>query len=113
MIKIDKIPYSKSVVVFAIDYYDMPIKGTCIYKNKLCYFETEMGGWNHITEEFEIDYANIYKLNFFERIKHRINQFTFEVCVGYNYSYKSKEISFIKKRTPKVLFELLYKIYYL
>jgi hypothetical protein len=113
MTKIDKIQYSQTEVVFVMEYYDMPLKGTCIYKNSLCYFETEMGGWDHKTEEFEISYTNIFKLNFFERIKYRINQFTFEVCVGYNYSYKAKEIPFIKKRKPKVLFDLLFKMYYL
>jgi len=73
---------------FVIDHWNYHLVGTCIYNNKLCLFESGEPIYDLKKEELYDVYVNIYDLSWFERQKLKLDQWLFEKCVGYHWSYK-------------------------
>lgn len=89
------------------EHFDVHLSGTCIYKGKLCYFETEY------PEEDEF-YYNIYSLTWQEKLKWLLRQWFFELCIGYHWTYKNnKKVwdGFILRK-PNWLYDFLFRLYY-
>lgn len=102
----DKIGYEFIQFVYIISYYDQPLSGTCMYNNKLHYFQL-----SDIDDEHKT-YYEIHEFNFFERIKFYFKQMMYELCVSDHYVYSNRILN-IKKRKPKFIFDFLYKLYFI
>lgn len=102
-----KVRWDQMHYVFITNFYDVPLTGTCLHEGKLCRFEME---W---VDESDSDYYLVYPLTFVERVKAKINQWCFEVCVGHHWSYGGlRRKSFFYYRRPQWLYKLLFRLYY-
>lgn len=105
--------YLKSIkhpkFVWVQDHWDVHLSGTCIYKDNLCYFETE---YPRNVDNF---YYDIYKLSSWEKVKWTLEQKLFELCVGYHWTYgkdgRKWSNGFILRK-PKWFFNILFNIYH-
>lgn len=92
--------------VFITNYYDKPLSGFCLWNGELHRFE-------ETDESFEKDEYDVYPLTLREKIKARIKQKAFEICVGTHWSYGgSIRRSHFYWRRPKWLHKLLFDVYY-
>ncbi len=106
--------YIKSIkhpkFVWIEDHYDMHLSGICMYRGELCYFKTDY------QPDDENRYYEIYELVWWEKIKWKLEQMLFEICVGYHWTYKNRKRIWnngIKTRKPKWLFRILMELYYI
>lgn len=89
--------------VFISNFYDYPLSGTCLYNNKLHRFEVEDDG----------EYYNVYPLSLWEKVKAKVHQKAFELCVGYHWSWNgNKRSSFFYYRKPEWFYRWLFNVYY-
>ena len=106
---ITTLPYEQVNFKFVSNHYDIHLNGTCMYNGELCDFETDEQDYNN---EKELT-TRIYKLDFNGKIKRLWEQWVFEQCVGFHWSYdngeKGKSFSY---RRPKWLYKLLFSWYY-
>ena len=79
------IPYNelKHNIVFIEDYYDIPLKGTCKYQNRLAKFR-KMTTRN---DDYEIT-----ELSLLEKVYAKLNQWAFEICVGTHWSFNNGKV---------------------
>ena len=104
----DKIPYEKVKFKFISDHYDVHLNGTCIYNNQLHEFKNKDD-----EDDYENMFVEIYKLSFSEKIKWYFTQLSFELCVGYHWSYsKGKRGKRFYYRKPIWFYEFLFSFYY-
>ena len=97
------IPYSKVVIIWVSNYYDLALSGICCYNKKLCRFET-----NYETME-----VSIYNLTIIEKIKWKKRQKLFEWCIGYHWTYPyRKQGHKFYYRWPKWFWKIIFKLYY-
>jgi len=88
---------------FITNYYDLPLEGSCYYKNKLYHFkrsdEVDEDGWFS-------DVLNLYPLNQYQQLKWKLRQWLFEFFVGHHWSWHPT------KRNSKLKSSWLRHIYY-
>lgn len=105
----NKVHYKDMNYVFVSDYYDGPISGTCIHNNELHKFEAV---YDSITEMHN-EYYIIHPLTPWGKVKAKVRQWSFEICVGTHMSWNgNKRRSFYYIRSPKWLHKCLFYLYY-
>ena len=104
------LPYEEVEFKWVSSHYDFHLEGTCIYRNNLCRFATEVV---EVVEGLEIVgllKVKIYPLNLIEKFKWRWRQMAFEQCIGYHWTYPLNREYTPKK--PKWFFNLVFNAYY-
>ena len=108
-----KIPYSEVKFRWVANHWDLHLQGTCVYENKLCMFQTEEPDYDEEKDEWETPYSEIYELSWLEKLQWIKNQWLFEKCVGYHWTYPiRKEKRGFYYRKPQWLYKKLFNIYY-
>lgn len=108
-----QIPYNQVNFRWVSNHYDIHLHGSCIYNNELCEFKCKYPNYNLDTDEWDDVIADIYKLNPLQKLKWYWDQWLFETCVGYHwtYPYRKQGIGF-DYRKPKWLYKKLFKWYF-
>lgn len=101
------ISYDKVKFNWISEHYNIHLHGTCYYNNKLCEFKTNI---NDITKKNEIR-VKVYRLSTIEKIKWKLNQFLFEICVGYHWTYGKNIDAKFYYRKPTWLYIYYYLIF--
>lgn len=94
------IRYSELDIVFVESYYDIPLEGLCLYKNKIERFEVV---------DYDLADYKIVPLTTFQRWSALLNKRMFEFCVGTHWSYKlPKDQRFVRRRADDFWFLVYY-----
>jgi len=87
-----------------IGYYDHPLSGVCLIKDKWWWFDRVYGS----------RWVKVRRMSAWEVIKRRFGLFMFETCVGNHWRYKDgKRVSHFYWWKPEFLHRFLFKMYYL
>lgn len=95
----DKVKYR-----FISNYYDLPLQGTCYYESKLYRFQRSNKTNN--MDDWWSDNLELYPLNPYQKLKWKLKQKWFEICVGEHWS------DYPYKRNSKLKPDWLRNIYY-
>lgn len=102
-----KVHYKDMHYVFITDYYDGPLAGTCMLDGQLHRFE----GIPYPEDNWE--YYDVFPMTLFEKIKAKLNQYLFEICVGTHWSYDGNtRTSYYYIRRPEWLHRFTHKVYF-
>lgn len=96
------IQYKDADWVWIADHYDMHLAGILKFHNELCRFETD----------YETTEVSVYSLNFYEKIKWRVDKLIFEIFVGKHWSYPNRINNSFKWRNPEWLHKFMFNAYY-
>lgn len=90
--------------IFVEDFYDLPLTGTCRVNGEYMRFE--------LKDEESMDYY-CFRMSLSEKIKSKIGQRLFEICVGYHHTYNgNKKMSHFRYRRPRWFYKILFNLYY-
>ena len=91
-------------IIYVTSFYDVPLEGTCRVEGEYMRFE--------LKDENSMDYY-CYRMSSPEKIKAKISQKLFEICVGYHCTYNgNKRMSHFHYRRPKWLYKILFDLYF-
>ena len=104
MSKIGVINYKDANWVWISDHYDIHLAGILKFQGKLCRFETD----------YETTEVSVYSLNFYEKIKWRVDKLIFEIFVGrhWSYPYRNNINCQFYWRGPERLHKFMFNAYY-
>jgi hypothetical protein len=108
------LPYDEVDFRFISNHYDVHLNGTCMLDGKICEFENEYPEYDDEKDDFKEMFVKIYKLDFINKLKWRWQQWKFEKCIGYHWTYpyrKNGERPF-RYRNPKWFYVWLFNRYY-
>lgn len=107
------LPYSEVNFRFVSNHWDVHLRGTCMYNGELCAFENEEPDYDEEADEWAEMFVRIYRVGFIDKLKLRWQQFLFEQCVGYHWTYPyRKQGQGFFYRKPKWLYIWLFNKYF-
>ena len=113
MRKIADVKYEDVNFRFISNHYDVHLGGTCIYNGELCEFKNEYPDYDEDTDEWKDMIVEIYQLTLKEKLAWYKNQWLFEKCIGYHWSYKNgKRGKSFHYRKPKWLYKIIFNLFY-
>lgn len=107
------LPYEEVKFKWVSNHWDVHLNGTCIYNGELCEFENKYPEYDEETDEWEEMRVKIYQLDFLSKLKWIKQQWAFEKCVGYHWSYiDGKRGAGFHYRKPEWLYKKIFNWFY-
>jgi len=105
---IKTLPYDEVDFKWISNHYDVHLKGSCMFNGSLHEFE------NDYPEDFDSEMmVRIYKLDLLSKLKWYWDQWKFEKCIGYHWTYPHrKNGQSFYYRKPKWLYTKIFNWYY-